>query len=199
MSYGQDNNYNPDSIFSSELRNNSDATIPIMPRDIPKPTREATGVLEGLVDRLVKKPLKKSAEKKEQDRFESVIKENEELFLILSKYGCNIVMESDGIIINYPKMDLSGKFTLNNDTAEFDENAKKIFQYIAQFEVQSGKLEQIIDSYEAQQFYPTGNLEKQTITYEGKEIEVMVGTFMNPQKEVKKVYIYNGKEIFPQV
>ena len=182
MSYGQDNNYNPDSIFSAELRNNSDATIPIMPPEIPKPTRETAGMLEGLVDRLVKKPLKKSAEKKEKERFESVIKENEKLFLILSKYGCDIVIEADGIIINYPKMNLSGKLTLKNDTAEFDENAKKIFQYIAQFEVQSGKLEQIIDSYEAQQFYPTGNLEKKTITYEGKEIEVMVGTFMNPQK-----------------
>ena len=198
MSFGQDNNYNSDSIFSSELKNNSDTTVPIMPPDIPKPSRESAGMIEGLVDRLIKKPLKDSANKKEKTELEKVVKENEELFKILMKYGCELVMQEDGAIINYPKMKLSGKIIVKNNQVEFDEDVKKIFQYIAQFEAKSGNLEQIIDSYEAQQFYPTGNLEKQTVTYQGKEVEVMVGTFMNPQKKIKKVYIYNGREIFPE-
>ena len=197
MSFGQDNNYNSDSIFSSELKNNSDTTVPIMPPDIPKPSRESAGMLEGLVDRLIKKPLKDSANKKEKTEFEKVVKENEELFKILMKYGCELVMQEDGAIINYPKMKLSGKIIVKNNKVEFDEDVKKIFQYIAQFEVQSGNLEQMIDSYEEQEFYPVGELEKQTVTYQGKEVEVMVGTLMNTKKETKKVYFYRGKEITP--
>lgn len=135
------------------------------------------------------KALKKFAENKLAGR-EAVLK-------LFKAFDCHLTVMDKCVEFSCKQLNMTGKITFDkNQKAIFDETTINIFRTIAEIISNSNSLEDVIDKYEEQGFYPIGNLEKQTVTVDGKPKEVMVGTLQNQQGEQKKIYYSEGKEIF---
>lgn len=136
--------------------------------------------------------------KKLQSAADKLFQGNEDILKLLYNFGCNFVINNDYIEFSCKKFNLTGKIVSNeNNEMIFDENAELILKYISQIIISSNRLEDTLDFQETNGFYPVGELEKQTAILAGKECEVLVGTLQNNKGEVKKVYYYNGQEVFP--
>ncbi|MCR5266208.1 MAG: hypothetical protein K6E29_06400 [Cyanobacteria bacterium RUI128] len=188
------NERNSESIFNSSAHQE----VPIISKEVPMPTTAgSTNFIEGLLSKLIKNP-KDLLFSNKKGNVTNIIEQNIDFFEALVKLKFRLVMQDDGFIIVNPDNTMSGKVTfLKNNESKFDDNAQILFNQIANLIINNDGLETMIDAYEKDNFYPVGELVKETITYNGKEIEVMAGTLMNPKKETKKVYFYKGKEVFP--
>ena len=198
MGLEKDNHKYSDSIFNTP--DTSYPTVPIVPKDVPLPSRESSPkIADEIFEKLIKKPLNKAAEKQYKNQIGKMVKENEEIFAIFIKYGCMMTMAEDGVIIEYPPFKLSGKVTIKeNEPAVFDDGAMAIFQQLAKLIAHNDKIEDFVNSYEEQGYYPVGDLEKETVVYKGQNVEVLKGVLANPDKKLKKyVYFYKGREITP--
>lgn len=204
MSFGNDDSHMNGSIFDGNKGNYSN--VPIAPENIPMPA--ANQVNNNFVGTLVDKFMNSSKDKQNVEQafikdqslqLKKIIEDNKEIFEIFAKYDCKMSIVENGIVVEYPSLNMTGKMTIKEDgTGEFDEDAMKIFEHLAKLIVRSEKMNSDIDKYEAEGFYPVGDLISEKITYKGQEIDVMVGMLANPKGETKKVYFYRGKEIHPE-
>ena len=199
MVFGQDNNQNNNnfadngSIFSTPAQNMS------MPASQDAPPMKSGAVMK-FMDTLMSKfgdePKPKEDIKKLVKEAEDLFKENEEIFHIMYQFGCNIEVAEGYVEFQYPALDLVGRLTFEKDKEPvLDENAQKIMEHLAVLIQNSNGMDAMINSYEEEEFYPVGDLEKQVLTINNQQYEVMVGTLMNPKGETKKVYYQNGKDV----
>lgn len=205
MEFEQENNefYNTESIFEDN------ETVVSSPQEIDRKrvnkSPEKTGensVLAKLFEIFFSKVegFQESRKQKALKRYvENVLKNQEEFFILLNSFGCTLDINGRETTINCKQINLSGKM-IQDDNGEFsfDENTMKILQYIVNTILATNSIDSLIDEYEQKGFYPVGNLSKEKAILEGQEVEVLVGTFVNTNGEQRKVYLYNGKQIFPQ-
>jgi len=198
MVFGQDNDNfnNNESIFGDGFPSYSTK----VPKSYELPqliTPQTSGIMDAMVKILgdTKNKLDASKFRKQLDK---LIKQNQDLFDTFEKYGCKLIINENEVAVEYPKVNLKGQFTLNEDgTSEPDENAKQILKYITKKILNSEKMSGMIDDYDEEGFYPVGELRRGIGILDGKEVTMFSGILINAQGETKAVYFLNGKEVFP--
>ena len=143
---------------------------------------------------------KSEKEQKEIQKFaQNKFAGREEIIKLFVSFGCHLTIMRDYVELYCEQFDIRGKITFGKDgQVVFDDNTIQIFRIISEIVSNSNSLEDIIDSYEKIGFYPVGALEKQMLNVEGQEVEVLVGVLENQQGTQKKIYYYDGREIFPE-
>jgi len=134
---------------------------------------------------------------KTQKDIEKIFSEVGPFLRFLYDYGCTAELKNDGIIIVCESLNKKGTLTVNKDkSVELDDDAKEIFNHVANLINKTNSLTEILNKYEEQGFYPVGELKTEKAIIDDKECEVLVGTLENDKKETKTIYYYNGKEVF---
>lgn len=193
MSFNNQNNN--ESIFNDT----TGMSLPEKYSEITEP--QSSGLLDlfdKFVNKFIDEPKQKLEIKKFQKQGNAILKEHEEILKIFYDFGCNLVLNDKYIDIEYMPLELVGRITITDDgKAEFDENTQKIMEQLAKLIANANGLGGMMQNYEEQKFYPTGELTKTTISINGNPVEVMTGTLMNPQGETKQIYYHKGKEVYP--
>ena len=139
-------------------------------------------------DRREQRKLQKIADKIEED--------SGDLIQVMKEFGAKLVYKPDSIDIIVSRLGLMGKLTTDeNGELVLDEYAKEIFSLMAKYINDRNSFDSTMNTYEEMGFYPVGELKKETITYKGRELDVLKGILANNQGEQKIVYMYNGHEI----
>ena len=86
------------------------------------------------------------------------------------------------------------KYKLGDMTKE---ECKKLFEIISTIKSGGYRIEDILNKYEEQEFYPIGEIEKVKVKFKGQEIEASKGTLANPKGEKRTILFYRGYEIKP--
>jgi len=198
MDPNNDNLFQNESIFQSAKNFEDSMSANLKQQAQPQNT--------GLLGKFVKTITNKLNEydeyrdnKKLQSQIGKIFEKEEKTLELLMNFGCKL--EYNGptkINIIWDKYKLKGQINLDSKCSEpFDAEAKKILGIIVNTILSSNNMENTIDRLEAEGFYPVGELENQTAILENKEVEVLIGTFENSAGETRKIYYYNGKEVFP--
>lgn len=149
------------------------------------------------VDKFIEEPKKRKELKSLQKKADELLSEHEEVLKIFYSFGCNLYVNDGFIDIEYPPLNLKGRITLQNNTAEFDETTNKIMEHLAKLVNETNNFGQFMDKYEEEKYYPVGELERTKVLLNKTETEVLCGVMMNKNGETKQVYFYKGKEVQP--
>ena len=139
------------------------------------------------------------ANKKIQDEMRAIFEQQEDVIKLLMQCGCKLQYINNTLIkITWERFNLQGLINLAPAEGEeaLDEGAQKIVRQMFSVIRSSDNMEDSIDRLESEGFYPVGELEKQDAIIEGKKCTVLVGTFQNDAGETRKIYFYNGTEVF---
>lgn len=197
---------NPDSIFED---NSPEFSSKPLPNDLTSDDKYKSHLNNNFIFKILDSISEKLGDIAQKNKTEREIKalqkyaENklagrEEILKLFKSFGCHLTIMDKYVEMSCEQFNLKGKITFDkNQNAVFDEDTMRIFRIIADIIKSSNSLEDVINEYEKQGFYPVGDLEQQTITVEGQQREVMAGTLQNQQGEQKKIYYANGKELFP--
>ncbi|MBO6271401.1 hypothetical protein J6O48_01325 [bacterium] len=132
-----------------------------------------------------------------QKEADKLFEGNEEIFKVFHSFGCKLVYDRTSFKIICEPLKLTGTIKISKQQElEWDENAKKIIEYISNVVISSNSLESTLDNYEKEGFLPVGEMELKKIEINGAEREVLVGILKNSAGEEKTIYYYNGREIF---
>ena len=130
--------------------------------------------------------------KKLQEKIDEFVNENSDFLEMLNNFGCRIVYNKDHTEFICEKYNLTGKiYTETDNTLKFDDNAKKILQYMAQEIHSVTKLSDTLDEYEKNGFYPVGTPQKTEIN--GRTI--IIGTLRNRNGDEIQIDIKTGMRI----
>lgn len=193
MDFDSENN----SIF--ENLNNSGMS---MPQNMPMPAPTQQQNILGNFLNSVKNKLDEVKQKKESQEFEEqlnqIFNENTEILLILKSFGCKLNIKSLNMVeIHSDEFNLSGHIFINDENVEMDEDCKKLFKIISEIVNGGYRIEDILNKYEAEEFYPIGEIEQVSVLYKGTEIKASRGRLANPKGEIRTITFYRGYEIKP--
>lgn len=200
MSHDNKNFGENDSIFSDSSSFSQGFTNPVPDAVLNKPVPEQKegGFLSKIVKKFIEAGQPSEADIQFRKELIKLAKENEDIFEVFNQFGCKLVYQKGCIVLKCPQLKLEGKITIKEDnTAEFDENTKRIMSHLANLVSNTNNLTLIVNEYEKQGFYPSGDLIKETIIYQGQSVEVLAGLLQNNKGETKKMYYYKGQEITP--
>ena len=187
-------NENNESIFDISR----EETKPVLN---PKPTEHDGGGLSDMLNKLsstLLKGMKADKNTIKQEDFDKFIAQNGEFLFMLTSCDCKIKFTDKYLELQCEPLNLTGKiFMGTKDQFQPDENATKIFKYIANIANKMNGMELTMNRLEKEGFFPVGELKKQTVNVEGKPTEVMVGTLKNDKGETRTIYFNNGTEITP--
>lgn len=194
MDFNSENN----SIFEG-LNNNSGMS---MPQNIPMPENQPQQNLLGNFINSVKNKLDEAKQKKESEQLEEqltqILNENSEILLILKSFGCRLNIKSLNMVeIISDEFHLNGHIYINNENVEMDEECKKLFHIISTVVNGGYRIEDILNKYEEEDFYPIGEIEQIPVIYKGTEIQASRGRLANPKGEIRTIIFYRGYEIQP--
>lgn len=194
MNFDADNN----SIFG-DLNNKNGMS---MPQNVDMPELPPQQNLLGSFINNVKNKLDEAKQKKEAELLESelsnIISENTETLLILKSFGCKLKILSQEVVeISSEEFHIIGHIYTKNDAVEMDEECTKLFTIISEIINGGYRIEDILNKYEQEDFYPYGEIEQVPIIYKGTEIKASKGTLMNPKGETRTILFYKGYEILP--
>lgn len=193
MDFDADNN----SIF--EGLNNGEMN---MPQNIPMPEMPQQSNLLGsfinnIRNKLVEAKQQKTSESLGAD-LQNLVDENTETLLILKSFGCKITIKSLEIIeILSEEFHISGYMYIKDGNVDMDDECKKLFDIISQIISGGYRIEDILNKYEQEEFYPIGEIEQVPVIYKGTEINASRGRLANPKGEIRTVLFYRGYEIIP--
>ncbi len=200
MSHDNKNFGENESIFSDSSSFTQGFTNPVPDAVLNKsaPERKTGGFLSKIVKKFIDAGQPSEEDVKFRKELIKLAKENEDIFEVFNQFGCKLEYQKGCIILKCPQLKLDGKITIKEDnTAEFDENTQRIMSHLASLVSNTNNLTLIVNEYEKQGFYPSGDLVKETVTYQGKSVEVLAGILQNKKGETKKMYYYKGQEITP--
>ena len=191
-----DNNNN--SIF--ENINNAMITPPHnIEEETVDPQKET--LLGNVVNNIKNKFQKIKNEKQYEENLkalEEMLQDKSDILTILKSFDCKIIIISLELVeITSAELDITGFINIKNDIAEPDENCKKLFQLISTIIAGGYRIEDILNKYEEEDFYPIGEITPIKIKYKGNEITASKGLLANPQGEIKTIIFYKGYEIKP--
>ncbi len=197
MVFNDNNNQNiNDSIFTDTSQIEGRQAFPV-----EETTKRGENIIIKLFESFVEKFIDEPKRKKEIQNYiksgTETLSEFEDILTLFHDTGCNIIVKDNLIELEYPVLNLKGTITLKDGEAVFDEVTNKILAHISAVIVNTNKLDDILNSYEEEGFYPVGDLTKKTIILNGKQTEVLLGEMMNKKGETRNVYYYKGKEVTP--
>lgn len=194
MDFDADNN----SIFEG-LNNNSGMSVPqdIPVHELPPQQNFFGSFINSVKNKLEEVQFKKNSEKLGM-QLQQLVDENTETLLILKSFGCQLTVISAGTVeISSEEFNITGHIYTTEDNVEIDEECEKLFSIISTIISGGYRIEDILNKYEQEEFYPYGEIEQIPVTYKGTEIKASKGTLMNPKGEIKKIIFYKGYEITP--
>lgn len=191
---GSDSIFNDSSVFPQGFTN----PVPQPASAQPVNSEGGGNFFVNLINKFVGNIPKKEEDIELQKQLVKFAKDNEDILEVFNKFDCKMEYGKDGIKLICPQLKIEGKITVKEDkTAEFDDNASRIMNHLANLVSGTNGLNMIVNEYEKQGFYPIDDLVKETVIYQGNSVEVMTGTLKNKQGETKKIYYYKGAEITP--
>lgn len=174
-----------------------------MPQNIPMPQEidSQPGLLGNFINS-IKNKLDETKRNKEQqniqEELQDFVNQNTETILILKSFGCKLTFLSlNAIEIYSEEFHIKGHIYTQNDNVEMDEECKKLFSIISKIISGGYRIEDILNKYESEEFYPYGEIEQIPIRYKGTDITASKGTLMNPKGETRTIIFYKGYEITP--
>jgi len=186
------------SIFEN-IDNNNGMTNPaeLNVPDIPQEGNLLGNFINGIKNKVNQKKKEKEEQKLHNDLAE-MFEENTETMLILKSFGCKMILRNINLMeISSEELNIIGFMKLEDGKAEPDEECKKLFEIISTIISGGYRIEDILNKYEEQEFYPIGEIEKVKIKFKGQEIEASKGTLANPKGEKRTIVFYRGYEITP--
>lgn len=195
-----DNNENQQ--YSGSIFSNPELNQP-EPREVqisqnPQKPDILTGLIKHITSKIIDPNTGQSIRelKKLEKQAKQMEEENGDMIQILKDFGAKLVYNGNEIIVNVPRLGLSGKLLID-DKGEMtvDENAKEIFTKMARYVNGRNSFDFTMNMYAEIGFYPVGDLSQTTVVYKGKELTVQKGVLMNKQGETRDFYMYNGQEI----
>lgn len=173
-----------------------------LPQNVPMPEMPQQQNLLGSFINNIKNKLDEVKHQKSIEQLEitlnNFVDENTETLLILKSFGCKLTIKSPEIIeISSEEFKISGYMYIKNNSVDMDEDAEKLFNIISQIISGGYRIEDILNKYEKEEFYPIGEIEQVPIIYKGTEITASRGRLANPKGEIKTILFYKGYEILP--
>lgn len=127
-----------------------------------------------------------------QKQLKKLVKENEALFPLLKSFDCKFIYKGDSIELYCGRFNLSGSISVSSgNKITYDKNFLKILQGIAKVIKSSDNLNNILNKYEKEGFYPSGTPKELEIN--GKK--VLAGTLKNKEGKQILIDIKTGAEI----
>lgn len=174
-----------------------------MPQNIPMPQeinsqQSLLGTFLNSIKNKLDETKRYKEEKNLQEELQNFVDQNEETILILKSFGCKLTFLSlNAIEISSEEFNIKGHIYTKDDTVEIDEECKKLFAIISTIISGGYRIEDTLNKYEQEEFYPYGEIEQIPVTYKGTEIKASKGTLMNPKGETRTIIFYRGYEITP--
>lgn len=195
MEYNDDRNFNNDESIFEDSSSTQDR-MESLKADLKEIPVENNSVITKFFDSIAVK-LQDNKLKKLQNEAEEMFKDTSSFLELLCNFGCFLEYNKDFIEISCKNIDKKGKILISKKKEiEFDDGAKEILSHIATLINRTDALHDIINKYEQQGFYPVGELEKENAIINGKECVVLTGVLENDRHEQKRIYYYNGQELF---
>lgn len=201
MENGDENLFDNESIFQSA----KDFSENYIQKDVLDTQNPHAG---GFMSKLISKISSKISEYEDKVSFEKLknevvktLEKEADILALLMKFGCKLnYISKTNMEIECEQFNLKGHINLKAEKEEdiFDENALEIIKRITYKVYSSNNLEEVINRLEGEGFYPVGELTEIEAMISDKQRKVLMGVFQNTAGETKKIYFYNGQEVFPK-
>lgn len=193
MDFDSENNSIFENINNNSMSNPAELNIP----ELPQEGSLLGNFINGIKNKVNEKKKEKAEQKLNNDLTE-MVEENTETMLILKSFGCKMTLKNIHLMeISSEELNIIGFMKLENGKAEPDAECKKLFEIISTIISGGYRIEDILNKYEEQEFYPIGEIEKVKVKFKGQEIEASKGTLANPKGEKRTILFYRGYEIKP--
>lgn len=193
MVFDSENNSIFENINNNSMSNPAELNIP----ELPQEGSLLGNFINGIKNKVNEKKKEKAEQKLNNDLTE-MVEENTETMLILKSFGCKMTLKNIHLMeISSEELNIIGFMKLENGKAEPDAECKKLFEIISTIISGGYRIEDILNNYEEQEFYPIGEIEKVKVKFKGQEIEASKGTLANPKGEKRTILFYRGYEIKP--
>lgn len=193
MDFDAENNSIFENIKNDSMTNPTELNVP----DLPQEESLLGNFINGIKNKINEKKKAKEEEKFHNDLTE-MFEKNTETMLILKSFGCKMTLRNINLMeIRSDELNIVGFMKLENGNAEPDEECKKLFEIISKIISGGYRIDDILNKYEKQEFYPIGEIEKVKVKFQGQEIEASKGTLANPKGEKRTILFYRGYEITP--
>lgn len=193
MDFDSENNSIFENINNNSMSNPAELNIP----ELPQEGSLLGSFINGIKNKVNEKKKEKAEQKLNNDLTE-MVEENAETMLILKSFGCKMTLKNIHLMeISSDELNIIGFMKLENGKAEPDAECKKLFEIISTIISGGYRIEDILNKYEEQEFYPIGEIEKVKVKFKGQEIEASKGTLANPKGEKRTILFYRGYEIKP--